>query len=236
MQFAKPISQIADAAGQVWAKTLKALTDVFPLAGLAFLVRLIATVRALFPDVQDEELARAVTFAWQGKRSVQKSEGLFLTTVPAALRHLRSMAAGPPGGAGVEPARDSGALEGARRILVKCAAVLNDRGGVFEPLAAACGALLASPALSSCEGYADGMTGVYDAADTLQSDIERTAADSLEPEQLKVIDRYIDLEVVRCGFTPDKRTAAQIAGLRRQLLLRHACEELGIPRLDLYYA
>jgi hypothetical protein len=235
IQIAKPVSQIAEAAGQVWAKTLAALASVFPLAGLAFLVRLVACVRALFPDVQDDELARAVTFAWEGKRSIQKSEGLFLTTVPAALRHFRTTATAPPGGRR-EPARDSGALEGARRILSKCLGALRDRGGAFELHAAACGTLLESPALSSCEAFAEGVSAVYEAAGTIQFAIEQTAIEALDQEQRRVIDRYIDVEVVRNGFSPDKQTADQIAGLRLQLLRRHACDEFELPRLDLYYA
>lgn len=96
-KIAQPVAQIAGTVEQVtekaWASTLAALYSFFPLIGLLFLERLLTVVRAIFPDVSDGELARAVRMAYT---SGQKTEGLFLYRVPSALRLLRRNAIQAP--------------------------------------------------------------------------------------------------------------------------------------------
>jgi hypothetical protein len=94
IQNAKHVSQnSAQVVEQQWARSLAALRAIFPLVGLGFLARLVAVVIGLFCDLSDLELADAIGFAWNARGRYQKSEGLFLLTVPDAVRALREQKA-----------------------------------------------------------------------------------------------------------------------------------------------
>jgi hypothetical protein len=228
-QLAQPVAQITDAAAQVWAATLRILQSCFPLAGVAFLVRLVAVVRALFPDVQDAELARAVEFAWNLKKHKQTDEGMFLQTVPEALGHLRHKPApreSPP----------SGAFEGARRIIAECIKALRARGAPFDEHADACTALLKSPELTNAEEFAWKIEQVYESCAAIKKRILSAAVASLDDDQRRAVDSFVEHDLIRRGFTPATKSASEIDQLRTQLRNESAASELSIPRLDLYYA
>ena len=129
IQNAKRVSQNSlESVGVMWASTLAALQSIFPLVGLAFLARLVVVVSALFADLTDTELAQAVGFAWRQKKAGQKSEGLFLLTVPEAVGALRR--ARLPAGKGRPPDTIADVLERARDVI-------GARGADFERHAAA---------------------------------------------------------------------------------------------------
>lgn len=99
--FAVPIAQpVAQTHKFAWPETMRALKQFFPLVGVAFVLRLVSRVQGHFNGVNDGELAAAVVKAAMAKRDRQKTEGLFLFTVPEALLALRELpaAAGPSGG------------------------------------------------------------------------------------------------------------------------------------------
>ena len=104
--FLTSIAQnIAQTVGTVtetgWVLTLAALRGYFPMVALAFLARLVAIARAIFPAVSDAELAQAVQISY---KKGQFSEGLFLYRVPEALKLLdrrrRQLSSSPPGASG----------------------------------------------------------------------------------------------------------------------------------------
>lgn len=90
-------------AEKQWSSAFAAMLSFFPMVTVAFLVRLVAIARALFPNVTDAELAQAVNLAY---RPGQTSAGLFLRTIPDALIALRRQkkiaAQSPPGGSNDE--------------------------------------------------------------------------------------------------------------------------------------
>ena len=62
------------------------MARVFLTAGADFLVRLVAAVRRKAPDIGDDELSRALISA---TKKDQRSEALWLHTVPAAVEVVR---------------------------------------------------------------------------------------------------------------------------------------------------
>ena len=72
-----------------WPLALQELRKYFPLVEPGFVQKLAASVQREFKTVTDAELAQAVAVAHAYKHHYQKSEGLFLATVPSALRLLR---------------------------------------------------------------------------------------------------------------------------------------------------
>ena len=72
-----------------WPLTMTAMLQRFITAGADFLSRLVALVQSQFADVSDSELARAIGAAT--KRD-QKSEALWLRTVPTCIENLRRRA------------------------------------------------------------------------------------------------------------------------------------------------
>lgn len=78
-----------------WSQTIAAVANIFPAAGADFVLRLAARARGVRPKITDDELASAVRACWHAKKSVQKTEGLFLTSVPAFLESHSSMSIVP---------------------------------------------------------------------------------------------------------------------------------------------
>jgi hypothetical protein len=81
----QPVAQTDKDAEKNWPQTLAALRSAFPIVGVAFLGRLLAAVNWSSSGVSDSQLAEAVAIAWQQRRQTQKTEGLFLKTVPEVL-------------------------------------------------------------------------------------------------------------------------------------------------------
>lgn len=72
-----------------WHQTLETVSGIFPTAGSEFVLRLVGRARAVAPTVNDQRLAAAVVACWLAKKHTQKSEGLFLETVPKYLENCR---------------------------------------------------------------------------------------------------------------------------------------------------
>lgn len=94
---AKPVSQTSDQVERAWVKTIEVLRGFYPAVAIAFVLRLVGIVSAMFANVQDEELARAVAHAYERRKQTQKSEGLFFLTVPESLALLRRLPAAEKG-------------------------------------------------------------------------------------------------------------------------------------------
>lgn len=93
-QFAQPVAQNSRFF-ETYSGTLSKLQTVAPATDVAFLKRLLDAVVPIFGQVSDAELLAAVELAWRQKSGYQKGPGLFLDTIPEALRVLRAR-----GGAG----------------------------------------------------------------------------------------------------------------------------------------
>jgi hypothetical protein len=76
-------------AAAAMPKSLSVLSSLFPLAGENFLAQLVMVCSQLHGPVGDDELSEAIKVAYACRRGVQKTEGLFLLTVPEALGFVR---------------------------------------------------------------------------------------------------------------------------------------------------
>jgi len=227
---AQPVAQSSDPAEQIWSKALGVLRAIFPLVGVAFLVRLVAVCRAVFAQVTDEQLARAIGVAWSHKRPVQKTEGLFLLTVPEALArivHERPPdAAGPPG-----------IREGAVRMLESCADALSAHGEAFRGQIKACDDLKRSlrPG-EKAEWRGTDLMELDEAIERIEAEVFRTAASVLSAEQSATVQSETESEMVRLGFTAARQSPDQLGDLRAKLIRQRTLSILAIPRLSLLYA
>jgi hypothetical protein len=84
-----PTTTLSNQTPDEWPLTMTAMSQRFITAGADFLSRLVALVQSQFADVSDSELARAIGAAT--KRD-QKSEALWLRTVPTCIENLRRRA------------------------------------------------------------------------------------------------------------------------------------------------
>jgi hypothetical protein len=226
--IAQPVAQVVAAA---WVQTLEAVRSFFPLVNVAFLVRLVAMVRALFLDVDDTELAKAVHYAYTQKIGFQKSEGLFLFTVPEAIAALRKL----PPKAETPPAQDrygrapiakmirhvSGALAGAGPVFLKHARELSHLAATIEG-----GGKTLSDSLEM--GALDALEQDLEAR---QAAISEIAVDSLVPADFQQISESVETQLAPYG----KMSADQRARLRRQFTEHETLKLLAIPRLGLLY-
>lgn len=201
IQNAKPVSQKAKTAAlELWVLSLAALHAVFPVCGRGFLVRLVAVVCKIFSDVTDEELARAITFAWKNKRS-QHSEGLFLYTVPDAVAALRRLG-GPP--------KHVDITAGLRSFVVGASDALRARGEPYihhaEDLEGVVKTVEAAGALNfeAVEAELERIEfAVYETAAVLLSPADRATVDELvgsamrDTVQARASIRGDELEVIR---------------------------------------
>jgi hypothetical protein len=220
---AQPVAQTSDPAEKIWAKALGVLQAIFPLVGVAFLVRLVAVCRAVFAQVTDEQLARAISVAWSHKRAVQKTEGLFLMTVPEAL--ARIVHEKPPSSAG-----PPGLREGAVRMLIYGAEAMAKLGERFSVHAAACNEFRKSLKPE------DDLAVIEETLQRLEGQILQTAADALTAEQRAAVQSEVDSEMGRLGFSAARHSPDQIGDLRASLIRRRTFDILSIPRLSLFYA
>jgi hypothetical protein len=79
---------LVPALPEYWPKTMTAMARVFLTAGADFLVKLIVAVRKKAPDIEDDELSRAVAGVSANTKN-QRSPALWLHTVPAAVEVVR---------------------------------------------------------------------------------------------------------------------------------------------------
>jgi hypothetical protein len=182
-QVAQPVAQTAIETG-LWARTLHALQSAFPTCGISFLVCLLAVVRALFADVTDAELARAIVFAFGRAAGKQKTEGLFLSTVPDAVAYLREHR--PPGG---QPTRLERWTGEAGKLLASCIEHFTTRGWAAH--VAECQALLKRLEIVAPEfsvSPADDRREFYERLWGLRERVYKSAAAALTAEQRAAVD------------------------------------------------
>jgi hypothetical protein len=72
-----------------WSQSIAAVTEIFPAAGAEFVSRLAAKSQGV-ANITDGDLAAAVRACWHAKKSVQETEGLFLSTVPSFLVNMKT--------------------------------------------------------------------------------------------------------------------------------------------------
>jgi hypothetical protein len=222
--IAQPVAQmVTDAAEQVWAKTLLSLRCLFPWVGVAFLVRLVVICRAVFHDLQDDELSQAVTVAYDRKRNIQKSEGLFIHTVPEILAAIRKRPK-PPEPA---PPLDRSGIEALfSRVLM----AVRSRGAPFAPLL---------PALEdlSARVQTDDIFELDRTAERLERQII-AIADGLvlaEPDRAAVARRVQD-ELARLGSSDGRNMLpVQREELKNRIRGQVLLDQLQIPRLSQLY-
>jgi hypothetical protein len=219
-RIAQPVAQAVDAAEQVWTKTLAAIRSVFPIVGVAFLLRLLGVVRAKFAAVTDAQLAEAVAAAYHEKRLSQKSEGLFLLTVPEALAAILNQPA---------PAPAPDISVGIERLLIRCVESLRARGAPFEGQAAA----LVDLARRVTAGGAD-LFEVEREMEWIEAEIIDIAAGLLSPAERDAVAACTEAAVSpyrdggRRGVLMSK---LQLENLTERIRARETLTVLAIPRL-----
>ncbi len=199
-------AQMPKTAVEIWAATMMALYSFFPLIGVLFLERLLTIVRAIFPDVTDSELAQAVRMA---HTPTQKTEGLFLYRVPAALRLIRR---GPPR---ETPTVDHFAPDDA---LERCAAAIRKRG--LEDTAA------------EIEALEGNTLEIESALEGIESRTLRAMVATLTDDQRAHL-REAAANDLACMGGAGKFTQDQAGELKTKFFARHARALLKLPRISL---
>lgn len=226
--IAQPVAQVVAAA---WVQTLEAVRQFFPLVGVAFLVRLVAMVRALFCDIQDQELAAAVRYAYYQKAGFQKYEGLFLFTVPEAIAALRKL----PPKAETPPAQERYGRPAIVAMIRGVAAALDARGAPFErhvkQLARVAGGLEGASWGPAAALEMDQLDALEQDLEARQAAITETAIDTLTAAQTVKISESVEKQLAPYA----KMSADQRAHLRRQFTEAETLQALAIPRLGLLY-
>jgi hypothetical protein len=225
-RIAQPVAQMTDAAEQVWTKTLAAIRSVFPLVGVAFLLRLLGVVRSKFAEVNDSQLADAVAVAYREKQRFQKSEGLFLLTVPEALAAIMNQprpAPGPDIAVGVE------------RLLMRCVESLRARGAPFGRQAAAVAAL----AGRLTTGGGD-LFEVEREMEWLEAEIIDVAVGQLSPAERDTVAACVENAIApyRDGSAARRvlpMSKLEIETLAERIKGREVLTVLAIPRLSMFY-
>lgn len=212
----QPVAKIAapDPAA-AWAETLKTLQEFYAMVDVFYLVRLVAIVRAIYGSVTDAEMAAAVRRAYQEKRKVQRSEGLFFQTVPAALAANRR-----EGGGAQAPPIVSPPVIAAGGLVQRWREVLDGKPGNFGRVLRLLDRIDADAPLSE---VAEHFEAVEDAA-------AAAVAGALSPGELAAAESQAReaLQASTARTWRDEPPPAMIAGVRQGLLLRR----LGAPRLS----
>lgn len=213
-------------AEALWAASLAMLQTMFPLVGLAFLSRLVATVCALFSGVTDSELAGAIRVAWAWNRARQKHEGLFLFTVPEAIRVLRKGGGGDPGvditGQPISP-KPPFDLDHVRAFLARNGTSLREGG--FGVQAAALEALDVGALYGDLGKFEDALT-------VIEADLLREARASAGEDLLAELRASLAHEL---RSYQAKMSADQLVMLEAQFVERRLLERFKLPRLSLFY-
>jgi hypothetical protein len=210
----------------VWLSTLSTLRSVFPLVGLEFLARLLAVVCSLFADVTDSELAKAIRVAWAWKRSVQAREGLFLLTVPEALRWMR--AGGDTSailGASLSASSPPFDVDRVSGFVRRNARALRDAGEVYGPFADQLEIVDVAAAVDDL--------GFFESAlHAIERDVIGTAL-CVTGESVLVELRALVAADMRAY--DGRMTGEQREALANQYLEQRLLEAANLPRLSLFY-
>ena len=215
---AQPVAQTPDVVELAWSQTLAAIQAIFPMVGVAFLVRLLAVVRQAFANVQDRELAQAVNLAYRKKRS-QESEGLFLLTVPEALAVMRKQPA---------PAAAPDTRADALRLLLRMIEAARARGAPLADLTQALSDLHAQVGsgldLIYAEQHLEGM----------EPRIIAAAAATLSQAQRAKIDAHVESSVKPYRTRRrDPLFGPALDQLREHFRKAEILATLGLPRFTL---
>lgn len=218
----KPVSTIQPVES-LWAASLAVLRSVFPLVGVAFLTRLLATVCALFADVTDSELSNSIRLAWAWNRSRQKGEGLFLLTVPEALRFIRT--GGDARLGSVTRAHDSPPfrVEDVRAFVGRNVKALKEAG--YDAIACALAVLDVDALYPDLTELEERLTAIESA---MVATARAAASDALLADVR--VDVARDLRPYESRMYGDQR-----ASLEKQFTERRLLELAKLPRLSLFY-
>lgn len=222
------VRSVGDGAEQLWSRTLAVLQSLFPLVGVVFLVRLVGIVRLVFADIRDAELAEAVEYAHRSRSRVQRTEGLFLLTVPAAVAALRRNGRGKPTKAQETALKGSGLLDGVQMVIERVTAALRARGAPFEGHVSELVKLRAAVV----EG-AD-----LEQVDTVMQEIEgrvlATARAELTAGEQAQVSSNVERELR--AHNTELWSNIQREGLKGRLVDSATLSVLDIPRLSTFYA
>jgi len=209
----------ADDVTRTWQKTMAELVRIFPWVQAVFLVNLVAAVRSAgHTGVHDEELARAVQLAYARKQKKQRSEGLFLLTVPESLAAIRSEA--PP----VES--PPGIADGVSALLGRCAKALSDNGlnGSVKAIEKMMGTI--------ADGDYDDLQAIDLRMEAIERRIVAEAEERLSAAQLRAVDET----AARRAANYPRMSQEQLEELRTSARNHAILEVLQIPRLGMLYA
>lgn len=216
--FAQPVAQKSEPPGRaepppkVFPLTLLAIQKYFPMADEDFIPKLRAKIS--LKSYTDVQLAAAVHAA---KKKNQESEGLFLITVPKA---LKLVCARPP--ARPEPAvQDNRSLESIQKAIASNAAFL--RAADLERFA------------HELEGIdVEALHGNMDALESRLMGIEEHLLRHLSKTRQLSEERAAKVEKELKPYQ-GKMSGDQLARLRQQFTERALMEESNLPRLSLFY-
>lgn len=218
-QVVKPVSNLDES---LWVQTLAMLRSVFPLVGFLFLSRLLATVCAMFAGVTDAELSGAVRLAWTWNRARQKHEGLFLLTVPEALRYLRDGGDPRAGGSSVsrDPVSPPFSIDDVRAFIARNGTALRSAG--YDWIAETLENLNVPVLYQDLAAFEEHLTAIE--ATMVNAVRDEHGVDSIRDE----LER--DLKPYRAKMNGD-----QLRMLEKQFVERRLLELAKLPRLSLFY-
>jgi hypothetical protein len=223
----KPVSKTAATSPveNLWTLTLAMLRSVYPLVGLPFLSRLLAAVCVLFAGVDDAELASAVRLAWTWNKSRQKHEGLFLLTVPEALRFLRDGGDASAGCSSVSRPSVSPpfSIDDVRAFIARNGAAVRSAG---------LGWIADSLEATNVEALYLDLAFFEDYLTQIEGTMIAAARDALGPDGLAALRDELARDVAPYE---SKMDGDQLAMLEKQFLERRLLERAKLPRLSLFY-
>jgi hypothetical protein len=222
--IAQPVARSAEAIEKTWEKTLAAIHQCgFAWVWVAFLLKLVAAVRALWPQATDDQVAAAVAIAFAAKRGRQYSEALFLCTVPEAMHVVmkRPKAAG-------DRAAPPGAADDMRAALKRAASEYRARGAPCEAWAPKCDELVERLNALAPDDVAN-LEKVYLAMEGIREGVAKScAARSLSLDERREIQTTYEPQLKSYAA---RMNDAQLETLRNKLFLRGVESRLQLPEL-----
>jgi len=199
--------------------TMASVREAYPLVGVDFLGRLVERVSGPHGVVTDAELCKAVGMAWAANHRKQKSEGLFLLTVPEALAVLRS--SGSKQKTAAWQAEGAHVFAERRALLDGMQSRLSELGAPFADVSRRVREFGSQVAEDwSASEFADGV-------EDLESEIAKVGAAALADSERVSLDMQImaDLHQYRA-----RMSAPQFAELKAQSFRRAVLQRYGMAR------
>lgn len=217
-QNAQKTARSVGSLGQVWPLSLERLQGLFITADEVFLTKLLDVVRSSFRGVTDGELVVAINSAWLAKKSIQKGEGLFLRTVPAALAVKRREPA---------PLAAPGLFEQANGAMGRLSGNLRARGGEYVKHAESV------EFVGTAMGVGGDLLQAEEQLGQIQAAVVETCRAELSPHNRDVVRQRVAEMSSRHGR---HMTAAQALTFERQTEDREILNVCEIPRFTLFDA